>query len=82
MRRKKWYSPALKIHAEKAREYLAEHKTVEPRELAKALGVGLTTTYSAIQFLNHKTFTVWTVNPGKDGTGGGWELATETVSEL
>jgi hypothetical protein len=82
MRKLKWFSPALQAHAEKAREYLTTHKTVTPKKMSKVLGVGQATTYSAIQLLNHHALVVWTVEPGANGKGGGWELATETVREL
>ena len=73
--------PALLIHAQKAREYLAEHKTVSPRKLARVLMVSTDTAAKAINLLR-QTVKVHTVRAGKNGKGGGWELAGETVREL
>lgn len=73
--------PALLIHAQKAREYLAEHKTVSPQKLARVLMVSKDTAGKAIKELR-KTVKVYTVRAGRNGKGGGWELAGETVREL
>lgn len=68
-------------HAEKARAYLADHRVVEKKKLARILGLSLSYTDKVIKYLE-KTVKVWRVNAGSNGRGGGWQLAGETVREL
>jgi DNA-binding IscR family transcriptional regulator len=71
----------MPAHAEKARAYLASHKVVDKNKMARILGLSLSYTNKVIKYLE-KTVKVWTINSGKDGRGGGWQLAGETVREL
>ena len=71
----------MPIYAEQARAYLADHNVVEKKCMARILGLSLSYTNKVIAFLM-LTVNVWTIAAGRNGRGGGWQLAGKTVREL
>lgn len=72
---------ALGTYAVKAFEYLQKHKTADKNRLSKVLGVGVRTVERTMRHLG-RIVKLWAVQPGKNGKGGGWEIAGDSVSEL